>query len=71
MGSTGSGGRAPACVDVESRASGYPATEHAHPAPFSGCMVAIVERVAFRRAPYVRVLLLEELPENVGALAVA
>ena len=45
MGSTGSGGRAPAWFDVLSRASGYPATEHARPVPFSGAAVAIVCRV--------------------------
>jgi len=41
MGSTGSGGRASACSDVWSRASGYPATEHARPEPFSDCVVDV------------------------------
>ncbi len=41
MGSTGSGGRAPAWFDVLSRASGYPATEHARPEPFSARVVGV------------------------------
>jgi len=40
MGSTGSGGRALAWFNVQSQASGYPATEHARREPSSGDSVA-------------------------------